>query len=101
MSKNPTVSFRVYDEKHQKVKSLIHCFLKETNFSKDDYLNLKHFGVAEGRGEDKTTQIYSVYWDDSIFPDICELKNKEYMPCVVSFQKHTHGRFAVIKKKEY
>jgi len=88
------VDFRIHDKNHHIKKTLVACFMKERLISKDDYLNTTSFIFKNASG---ATQ-YNVRWDDSVFPDICELAKGEKMRCVISFQQHTFGNFAVVKK---
>lgn len=86
---NRMPTFAVFKD-NRKVDSLVHCFIKELAIQKDDYLNLKGIAVKGIH--------YTLVWDDSMFPDLCELKGKDTMQAVISFQKHTYGCFAIIKK---
>lgn len=85
-----TPSFRIYDKNKHKVDTLRSCFICEKEFTLDQFREIKYLTVRESP--------YTPVWDDTVFPDICELQKEERLKCVISFQKHTYGNFAVIKK---
>lgn len=89
---NVSPTFRIFDKHHKLQKTLVHAFTKERAMTKDDYLNLRSFTLKG------VEDIYKVEWDDSVFPDLCDLPKNESLHCIISFQKHTFGCYAVIKK---
>ena len=86
-------SFRIYNERKQRVATLIHCFIKEYAFNKEMYLSLKSLRLG-------SNEEYTPVWDESTHLPIAELGKQEALHCLVSFQKHTYGNFAVIKAME-
>jgi len=93
MPKKIIPTFAVF-KNNEKVKTLEHCFIKESNMTKDDYLCLQCFQLKTKEG----LRRYEIVWDDSIHLPIAELGKTEILPVVISFQKHSYGNFAVIKE---
>lgn len=82
---NTQVAFSIFKPySSDKVESLVHCFLKEISFKKE---NIPGFLVAEDG------IAYSVIVEGKI------PKDKDEFLAIVSFQKHTFGNFAIIRNK--
>lgn len=86
----PTVqtipSFSVLDKDGNKVDTLIHCFIEHMLINPDDPSVLI---------KTKNGQQYQAVYETFTIPQ--DRKTNEPLKVIVSFQKHSYGRFAVIR----
>ena len=78
-------SFKIFDN-GEKVETLEHCFIEHMLLDID---NPQTSLIA------KNGKLYQAVYDNIFIPE--DRKPGTSIPCIVSFQKHSYGSFAVIR----
>lgn len=80
-----TPNFSIF-EKNKRVETLEHCFIEHMLLDID---NPQTSLIA------KNGKLYQAVYDNIFIPE--DRKPGTSIPCIVSFQKHSYGSFAVIR----